>query len=98
MFYQYIKDKKISIDSNLLDRKFSGKGFEKVPLRQILQKERKCLRRDEESSDRSFKLLPKALAKKYVGHSPDFWESWMFMMIFFIKKNKNKKIKGLWRI
>lgn len=98
MFYQYIKDKKISIDSNLLDRKFSGKGFEKVPLRQILQKERKCLRRDEESSDRSFKLLPKALAKKYVGHSPDFWESWMFIMIFFIKKNKNKKIKGLWRI
>ena len=98
LFYRYIKERKISIADELLERKYSGKGFEKVPLRQILQKERKCLRRDEESSDRGFKLLPKKVAKKYVGHSPDFFESWFYVMIFTLVKKKHKKIKGLWRI
>ena len=98
LFYRYIKERKISIADELLERKYSGKGFEKVPLRQILQKERKCLRRDEESSDRGFKLLSKKVAKKYVGHSPDFFESWFYVMIFTLVKKKHKKIKGLWRI
>lgn len=98
LFYRYIKERKISIADELLERKYSGKGFEKVPLRQILQKERKCLRRDEESSDRGFKLLPKKVAKKYVGHSPDFFESWFYVMVFTLVKKKHKKIKGLWRI
>ena len=97
LFYRYIKERKISIADELLERKYSGHGFEKVPLRQILQKERKCLRRDEESSDRGFKLLPKKIAKKYVGHSPDFFESWFYIMIFTLVKRKHK-IKGLWRI
>jgi hypothetical protein len=98
LFYEAIKNKTISIDSDLLDRKYSGNGFEKVPLRQILQKERKSLRRDEESHDRGFKLLPKKIAKRYVGHSPDFWESWFYVMIFQVYKKKHKKIKGLWRL
>ena len=98
LFYEAIKNKTISIDSDLLDRKYSGNGFEKVPLRQILQKERKSLRRDEESRDRGFKLLPKKIAKRYVGHSPDFWESWFYVMIFQVYKKKHKKIKGLWRL
>ena len=98
LFYRYIKERKISIADELLERKYSGHGFEKVPLRQILQKERKCIRRDEESSDRGFKLLPKKIAKKYVGHSPDFFESWFYIMIFTLTKKKHKKIKGLWRI
>lgn len=98
LFYEAIKNKTISIDSDLLDRKYSGSGFEKVPLRQILQKERKSLRRDEESHDRGFKLLPKKIAKRYVGHSPDFWESWFYVMIFQVYKKKHKKIKGLWRL
>ena len=97
LFYRYIKERKISIADELLERKYSGHGFEKVSLRQILQKERKCLRRDEESSDRGFKLLPKKIAKKYVGHSPDFFESWFYIMIFTLVKRKHK-IKGLWRI
>lgn len=97
LFYRYIKERKISIADELLERKYSGHGFEKVPLRQILQKERKCIRRDEESSDRGFKLLPKKIAKKYVGHSPDFFESWFYIMIFTLVKRKHK-IKGLWRI
>lgn len=98
LFYKMIKDKQISIDSSLLERKYSGNGFDKVPLRQILQKERKMLRRDENSDDKGFKLLPKKTAKKYVGHSPDFFESWLYIMIFSLTKKKNKKVKGLWML
>lgn len=98
LFYKMIKDRKISIESSLLERKYSGNGFSKVPLRQILQKERKMLRRDENSEGRGFKLLPKKVAKKYVGHSPDFFESWFYVMIFSLTKKKNKKVKGLWML
>ncbi len=98
LFYQEIKERAFSIDEDLLDRKFSGNGFDKVPLRQILQKERKMLRRDEDSSDKCFKLLTKKLAKRYVGHSPDFFESWLYIMIFFVVKRKHNKVKGLWMI
>ena len=98
LFYKMIKGKQISIESSLLERKYSGDGFDKVPLRQILQKERKMLRRDDNSDDRGFKLLPKKMAKRYVGHSPDFFESWLYIMIFSLTKKKHKKIKGLWML
>ena len=98
LFYKMIKEKQISIDSSLLERKYSGDGFEKVPLRQILQKERKMLRRDDNSDNKGFKLLPKKMAKRYVGHSPDFFESWLYIMIFSLTKKKHKKVKGLWMI
>lgn len=98
LFYKMVKEKKISIDSQLLERKYSGNGFDKVPLRQILQKERKMLRRDENGDDRGFKLMPKKVAKKYVGHSPDFFESWFYVMIFSLTKKKHKKVKGLWML
>lgn len=98
MFYKAIKEKQISIDSRLLDLKFSGDGFKNWTLRQILMKERKALRRDEQSSDKGFRLLTKKIAKRYVGHSPDFWESWFYIMIFSLTKPKFTKVKGLWRI
>ena len=98
MFYTEIKERGISIEPALLDRKFSGNGFKNVPLRQILMKERKSLRRDETGSDKGFKLLTKKLAKRYVGHSPDFWESWFYIEIFRLTKKKHKKVKGLWMI
>lgn len=98
MFYTEIKERTISIEPALLERKFSGNGFKNLPLRQILMKERKSLRRDEVGADRGFKLLPKKLAKKYVGHSPDFWESWFYIKIFRLTKKKHKKAKGLWMI
>ncbi len=98
MFYTEIKERGISIEPALLDRKFSGNGFKNVPLRQILMKERKSLRRDDTGSDKGFKLLPKKLAKRYVGHSPDFWESWFYIEIFRLTKKKHKKVKGLWMI
>ena len=98
LFYQDIKELKISIDSGLLERKYSGDGFNKLTLRQILMKERKMLRRDEESCDKGFKLLSKKLAKRYVGHSPDFFESWLYIKIFSLKKKKHNKPTGLWMI
>ena len=98
LFYKIIKERKISIAHELLERKYSGNGFNKVTLRQILQKERKMIRRDENSDDKGFKLLPKKVAKKYVGHSPDYFESWLYIMIFSLVKPKHKKIKGLWMI
>src|SRR3712207_2451059 len=98
MFYKAIKEKTISIDSSLLDRKYSGNGYKNWTLRQILQKERKSLRRDEQGEDRGFKLLPKKIAKKYVGHSPDFWESWFYIEIFRLTKKKHNKIKDLWMV
>lgn len=100
LFYRAIKELTISIDPQLLERKYSGDGFKDVTLRKILQKERKSLRRDETGDDRGFRLLKKSVAKKYVGHSPDFWESWFFVVIFWISKKKHgsKKIKGLWMI
>ena len=69
-----------------------------MPLRQILQKERKMIRRDENSYDKSFKLMPKDMAKKIIGPSPDFFESWFYIMIFSLYKKKNNKIKGLWML
>ena len=98
LFYRLVKDKGLSIDRGLLDRKFSGDGFKNWTLRQILQKERKMLRRDENGDDKGFNLLAKTKAKKYVGHSPDFFESLIYMMIFSLTKTKNKNIRGLWRI
>ena len=98
LFYRMIKEKMISIEPSLLERKYSGDGFDKVPLRQILQKERKMLRRDENNESRGFKLIPKKEAKKYVGHSPDFFESWFYRMIFTLTKKKHKKVKGLWML
>lgn len=98
MFYRMVKEKKISIERSLLERKYSGNGFKNLPLRQILQKERKAIRRDEENSDKCFRLIPKKIAKRYVGHSPDFVESWFYVMIFKVKKHKSKKVKGLWML
>ena len=52
LFAQKIINREISIEPTLLERKFSGKGFEKVPLRQILDKERKAIRKDEDSEEK----------------------------------------------
>ncbi len=97
LFYKDVKELKISIDSALLERKFSGNGYTNWTLERILQKERKAIRRDENGDDRGFRVLSKKIAKKYVGHSPDFIEScyyWEYPAK--LAKKKHKKIKGLW--
>ena len=96
LFYKKIMDKEISIEPRLLEQKYSGNGFENRPLRDILQKERKCFRRSRDSEDKGFALIKKSEMKKIVGHSPDFWESLFYIMVFAVVKNKHKKPKGLW--
>lgn len=97
LFAKKILNSEVSINPRLLDLKFSGKGFEKVPLRQILMKERKCIRADESASDKGFCIIKKAEMKKIVGHSPDYFESLFMRMIFDIKKTKHCKPKGMLR-
>ena len=100
ILYQHIADNEISIESSLLDRRFSGKGFKDVPLKQILMRERKCIRRREDSEDGAFLLIKKSDMKKFVGHSPDYFES-LLMRFIFEANNKlgdDINIDGLWML
>lgn len=95
LFAKKVINGEVSINPRLLELKFSGKGFEKVPLHQILMKERKCIRADENASDKGFCIIKKADMKKIVGHSPDYFESMFMRMIFEIKRTKHCKPKGM---
>lgn len=97
LLYRKFKDNTISFNPQLLQNKYSGNGFQGMTLAQVLKKERKFLRRDEIYEGKGFKLLPKKMAKRYVGHSPDFFEALLYRMIFTLTNRKHKKIKGLWR-
>lgn len=97
LLVQKITSGEVSIDNRLLDLKFSGNGFEKMPLRQILMKERKCIRQNEDTADKGFSLITKRDMKKFVGHSPDYFESLVMRMIFEVKHKQNE-VKGLWML
>lgn len=97
LFAKKLINGEVSINPRLLELKFSGKGFEKVPLKQILMKERKCVRADENVADKGFCLIKKVEMKKIIGHSPDYMESLIMRMIFDIKKTKHCKPKGMLR-
>ena len=94
MFAQKIIDGEISIEPTLLERKYSGRGYANWTLAQILNKERKAIRQDADSSDRGWCIIKKAMMRKLVGHSPDFIES-LFMRMIFEIRHKKKNIKGL---
>ena len=99
IFYKAIKELNISINPSLLERKYSGNGYKDWTLERILQKERKAIRRDENSDDRGFRILTKKIAKKYVGHSPDFIESLYYVFLLSrLQKKKHGKINGLWML
>ena len=49
-------------------------------------------------ADKGFRVIPKKIAKKYVGHSPDFIESLYYHEIFDLYKKRHNKPKGLWLI
>lgn len=97
MFYNALKEKRMSIDKNILDNIYSGNGFNKLRLKEILLRERKAIRRKDPDSDKGFWIMVKADAKKLVGHSPDFIESLYYVFIFFIQRTHKKAI-GLWMI
>ncbi|MBR1725786.1 MAG: terminase family protein [Muribaculaceae bacterium] len=90
LFTQAIKADEFSIEPVLLERKFSGHGYSKRTLREILINEKNALRRDETRTDHGFTLPKKAVMKKLVGHSPDFIEAMLMVMIFDIKQMKKR--------
>lgn len=94
LFAQDIIDGDISINPELLNLRFSGNGFNRLALREILLKERKAIRRDESRADQYWSLITKDIMKSIVGHSPDFIEAMLYRKIFDIKK-RNSKPKGL---
>lgn len=94
MFARKIVDGELSINPSLLDQRYSGNGYENLPLRLILTNERRVIRADKDNTDRGFALPKKAVMKRLIGHSPDFIEAMLMAMIFLIKKKK-RTIKGL---
>ena len=99
MLAHYIQDGKVSIEPRLLDLKFSGKKgkYQNVPLRDILMKERKCVRHKDNSNIGGFELINKDGMIKAVGYSPDFFESLIYRMYFEINKKKVFRPKGMLR-
>ena len=99
MLAHYIQDGKISIEPRLLDLKLSGKKgkYQKAPLKDILMKERKCIRHKDNSNIGGFELINKDGMIKAVGYSPDFFESLIYRMYFEINKKKIFKPKGMLR-
>lgn len=94
IFARRLIDGELSINPDLLDRKFSGNGYSALPLRQILLTERKVIRQDASNTDHGFALPKKKQMKTMVGHSPDFIEALIMAMIFKIKK-RQRSFKGL---
>lgn len=87
----------ISIEPTLLSRKYNGDGFSGMELSQILIRERKALRQDEDSNDRGWGLIRKQEMKRIVGHSPDYIEALLMRMVVEIHVTVNKRPIGLAR-
>ena len=96
--YKMFRDCELSIDTHILDMTFDGHGYGKTKLRDILMKERKCIRRTKESEGKAFQIISKSDMKKIIGHSPDFFESIIFRQIFRLRRKKHKRATGTWCI
>lgn len=65
-----------------------------MPLRDILMRERKAIRKNDKAYDKGWCIIKKSEMKRIVGHSPDFIEGLMMIMIFTIT-HTHRKIRGL---
>lgn len=95
LFAHKLIDGELSIDPRLLSLRFSGQGFSRTELRQILMLERKAIRWEEGSSDKGFTLIKKSQMKNIIGHSPDYIEALIMRMIFDLGKGIRHKPKGI---
>lgn len=96
MFVEKIINKEYSINPNILERRYSGKGYEDKMLRDILMRERKAIKRAKGREEAGFRLTAKSEMISLIGHSPDFIESLIMHEIFNIKKKKvHRKPKHL---
>lgn len=83
MFADKLIQGEISFEPSILTRKFSGKNFKNLELREILMQERKILRADASKADRGKCLISKDQMKSgsIIGRSPDFMESLLMIML-----------------
>lgn len=91
LFAMDLIEGRISINPSLLDRK---PGNSKQTLREILNIERKAIRRDDTKEDKGWAIITKKIMKQIVGHSPDYIEGLIYKKIFDIKK-PYRKPRGL---
>lgn len=109
---QLFKQKALSIDPMLLERRFEvgkerRKSVEDAPskkksmsLREILKKEKKALRKSDKNTDKNWALIKKEEMIKMLKWSPDFIESMLTRMALEKEKAvvKAVQVKGLWRL
>lgn len=97
LFYKMIKEKQISIDSTLLERKYSETDLTRFLSDRFFRRSVRCsdVTRIAMIGDSSYYLrrLPRNMSD-----TRDFFESWFYVMIFSLTKKKNKKVKGLWML
>lgn len=95
-FADHIKDGTYSIAPDLLERRFSGKGYKNKMLREILNEERRCIRFREDDPTRVIDKVREM--KRLIHRSPDFIEGASIREIFNIKtihhKPKNMGLLG----
>ena len=94
-FYHSLNDGEISINPDILNYRFSGKGYKNKLLSDILMTERKAIKKDINQTDKGFCIIKKLDMKKMVGHSPDFIEAMLMRFIFDIKNTNKRKINGI---
>lgn len=86
LFAMDLIEGRISINPALLDKKLG-----KQTLREILNVERKAIRRDDAKEDKGWAIIQKKIMKQIVGHSPDRIEGLIYKKIFDIKKRRHTK-------
>lgn len=90
-FVKAVKSHEFSIDSSLLDRKFTDKKGYTFTLKDRLVDERLALKRKDDIS--RFEIIPKSQMKDEIGHSPDFIEGW-FMVMHLMEHKRQCVRKG----
>ena len=97
MLVHAIQNGEMSIEPRLLDVKYSGKKgkYRNTKLRDILMKERKCIKHKDTSAVGGFEVISKEAMIKAVGFSPDFFESLIYRMWFEIDRKKRHKPVGI---
>ena len=81
-----------SIEKDLLGRRFNGKGYSLMSLKDVLLKERRAIARDDRNTDKNWKLIAKLDMKKLIGHSPDFMEGLLFREYLSITQQPKRRI------
>lgn len=85
-FVKAIQNGEFSIESSLLDLKFTDKKGHTFTLRERLIEERLALKRKDDAQ--RFEIITKQQMKDEIGHSPDFIEGLFMVMLLFTNHKK----------